>query len=1337
MLRALGYLLRKLCLSLAVLVIALAVLIQAGRSFSYLVTDYRQELEVLLSEQTGAGVKLAQVNADWSGLQPVLEVKGLEVDAATGERLLAMDRARLRLDIVGSVLSWRPVWGNVELAGGAMALRQDEHGHWRLQGISNDGVRPAGNLHDKILDILLASRRIAFKETHLDFYFTNGEQVRLESPSLLLENSGDFHRLLLQLDVAERAGALFFLMEGHGDPRDKRFSADAYLQLRNFPANKIIAAVLKKAGLADEPLASEGNLSASLWFGRKAENASVSVVGDLDLDGVKVALPETDASLTRVRADVSGQFASLDRWHVALQQSLWVLDEDTHLEFDFVAGRAGPKAPMSAQTSALDLAKLTRILQQGRLLAPYPALTKLVNSLDASGNIKSLELTAMPGSWADWRLAAVLDDVSVGSWNQVPAFEHVSGFVTAGVDGGYVQLDAHNGFSMAFPGVYERALEFDSARGRVAWHLRPEDNRIFVNSGPLDVTDGAEQAQGYFHLELPWQRNSGPIDLTVYVAAQNVAAGQYKKYLPAVVPEDLTRYLTRGIGDNNPGIAQQAAFIYRGAINSRAPADHSIALKLDIDNGYFNYHPDWPAARNLQGRLLLDNADLYTTLQHGQIYNSDVQNAMITLHDNPVADGKILGVTGRLEGIASDGLRILRQSVLRDYVGDSMDTWYLHGDLIAAVDLAIPLSAGAAGSHHDVQIEIDATSFALDNYGLELTEFNGRIFYNSDDGLSSERLQGQLFGHDATIALGTEYDGQQTRTLIDVAAEASVRQLAEWRTQPALLFAEGHVPFKVHVALDHRPRSELDNKEPNEFLEDDTAPEDELIAAVGVTADLTHTSVSLPEPLGKVAGAPGELVVNYILGRQTALADVHYLDELRATLHIAPQTQTLLGGAIALGGEPELLPQPALHLNGQIDTIDVAAWQEVQHRFNGYRREILGDSEVTTEGAMDEVVALTSLDVPLAADLYIAEQPLGLLKLTQLRLQLRQLPDAWDFVITSDRLTGELNWPLDPQVRARLAISNLQLPAMSDDDREAEDNTSTATGMTLTAETLQQLRRADVSIDRLQLGEADYGRWQFNLEPSSSTLLLTELRGEVRGLSVAGTGGVGGTVGWQLAPETTELKVTVAAEDMAEVMRQWQAPQSIESESAEYQLALSWPGGPQAFELAKLEGDVAVDIGSGRFVRDSAIAGEGLLRLMGLFNFDSLARRLRLDFSDLYKSGLTFDEITGSVRFESGQMAVVEPVLLRSPSSRMQLTGTVNLLDQTLDTRLVATLPMGGNLTVIAALAAGLPAAAGVFVISKLFEEQMNKVTSLTYRISGDWDDPVTAFDRVSEVESQ
>ena len=68
---------------------------------------------------------------------------------------------------------------------------------------------------------------------------------------------------------------------------------------------------------------------------------------------------------------------------------------------------------------------------------------------------------------------------------------------------------------------------------------------------------------------------------------------------------------------------------------------------------------------------------------------------------------------------------------------------------------------------------------------------------------------------------------------------------------------------------------------------------------------------------------------------------------------------------------------------------------------------------------------------------------------------------------------------------------------------------------------------------------------------------------------------------------------------------------------------------------------------------------------------------------------------------------------------------------RTLDGELVVTLPVANNLPWVAALTAGLPVAAGVFVLSKLFENQVNRLTSLVYRTSGSWDNPQVTFDRV------
>ena len=81
--------------------------------------------------------------------------------------------------------------------------------------------------------------------------------------------------------------------------------------------------------------------------------------------------------------------------------------------------------------------------------------------------------------------------------------------------------------------------------------------------------------------------------------------------------------------------------------------------------------------------------------------------------------------------------------------------------------------------------------------------------------------------------------------------------------------------------------------------------------------------------------------------------------------------------------------------------------------------------------------------------------------------------------------------------------------------------------------------------------------------------------------------------------------------------------------------------------------------------------------------------------------------------------------------SSFQLSGLSEVATRSLSGELVATLPVASNLPWIAALAASIPVAAGVYVVSKLFDQQMSRLSSAVYSIGGTWDDPEVNFDRM------
>ncbi|MBT7376481.1 MAG: hypothetical protein HN817_11185, partial [Porticoccaceae bacterium] len=90
---------------------------------------------------------------------------------------------------------------------------------------------------------------------------------------------------------------------------------------------------------------------------------------------------------------------------------------------------------------------------------------------------------------------------------------------------------------------------------------------------------------------------------------------------------------------------------------------------------------------------------------------------------------------------------------------------------------------------------------------------------------------------------------------------------------------------------------------------------------------------------------------------------------------------------------------------------------------------------------------------------------------------------------------------------------------------------------------------------------------------------------------------------------------------------------------------------------------------------------------------------------------------------------------MQMPSGRMSMAGNFDLINETVDTRLLATLPVATNLPWVVALVGGLPAAAGVYLTSKLVEKQVDRLSSISYEVTGPWDDIKISVDRIFAAE--
>jgi uncharacterized protein YhdP len=239
---------------------------------------------------------------------------------------------------------------------------------------------------------------------------------------------------------------------------------------------------------------------------------------------------------------------------------------------------------------------------------------------------------------------------------------------------------------------------------------------------------------------------------------------------------------------------------------------------------------------------------------------------------------------------------------------------------------------------------------------------------------------------------------------------------------------------------------------------------------------------------------------------------------------------------------------------------------------------------------------------------------------------------------------------------------------------------------------------------------------------------IQDLIADVKGLHIEGSK----PGHWNTSENVTRFAGVVSATNLAEVLPKWDYAASIESETAHLDADLSWPGSPLNFDLWDASGRMDVEIEDGRFL--DVQSGSGTVRIFGLFNLAALAKRMTLDFSDVFGKGISFDHVTANTHLVDGFMTFTQPMEVEGTGGSFRLAGTVDLESGELDNEMVVTLPVSASLPWYAAYLSVFanPILGGaVFVGERLFRDQIESFSSAKYRIDGTLDDPNVTFVQV------
>lgn len=1262
--------LRWLWTLLALAVIAYAALVALGREFLPRLDDLQPRIDDTLSRYLGTDAKIHGIDGDWTGFSPRLRVSTADFTAPRQSRpFLAIEALDAELDLIRSLLDGRPAWNDLHIQRLRIRLSESATG-W---GLSTSPEEASGAV-EHLARTLLAGRRTRIARFELELHFRSGETAVLGARNLLLENSGSFHRAggTITLGGSELA-ALAAEWRADDPVRNWRESRGrAHLTFSRLDLSGSLGILLRGFAPAwSRQLAPvDTPIAAELWLEAQGDGRA-QLSGQLSAAQLALAGELETEPLRNLSAAVTGWVAPGKDWGLRFQDLhfAWRDVEIAPLTLGFRQPLGAASGPrFSLAADHLELATLNALLLATGIL-PEPAATAL-DALSPSGKLLAPRIDVdLETPQKIIGVRTTITGGAIASWRDSPALRGVSGALVIDGLSGSLTLDGGEDTEILFPTAYDDYLQVGKIRGRVTAAVTEDFGRLQVAAAPLEVTATGEggTVAAAFTLHQPLTRGGGG-ELWLSAGIRDTHPDYARQFLPRVLEPRLKDWLERALG---PMSIPEGAFIWRGPLVKDAGPRRTIQVYVQATDATITFDPAWPALREVDAQVAVDDTQVSGMAAQATIAGVPLTKIRFHTRDH-TTDTPQLAVTGHALTPVDQALAVLADSPLRDRLTALRD-WRTSGATRIDLDLTIPLSGDARDAAYTVAAELVDAGLAHRTRGIAFEQINGALQFTSAAGVQAENLRFRLWGQPfAATVRGTPQGDIEIRS----AGAVAVGALPAW---PAWL--RPHLTGTTHYQADLR----IPITGPPELT---------------LSSELIGLAATLPAPFTKAPEHPMPLRIGLAFDEEATRLDAWLDDRFQArAIFAGAEAQSV---AIGVGGSSPQLPDRGLDLRGHLDFLDIDAW----------RKLLPADNDVNAELQHWQPHIALELDALRGAGMDFAE----------LHLEAVLAGPDWRLAVASDALSGTLRVPATGNRPLQLELDHLVLPQPS---AEAPDSR-------LAALDPAALPALDFQVRQLSLGERKLGELAFALRRLPDGVRAENIRGEITGLRT-GVGEHQATLEWR-RPDTghqSRFEGTILAGDLAAVLGAWDLPGAIKSKRAEMVAAWTWPGRPWEFRARHLRGETAMHIHDGTFQRTTAGASNALMKLIGLVNFDTWLRRLQLDFSDLFAEGMAFDELDTRMTFDNGILHFSKPVKVELPSGKMRLEGRADLIAETIDAHLVATLPVGTNLPWIAALAGGLPAAAGVYLTSRVFGRQVDKISSLAYRVTGPWEDPHIEVERI------
>ncbi|MER2490862.1 YhdP family protein [Catenovulum sediminis] len=1257
----LAELIRKLWLSIAIVLVTTALILSAVRVGLPYASHFKDDIAHWFTEQFNQPVNIQQLAADWRGAGPVISLQGFEfivAEQTNSPVMVSIEQVDLELDFWQSFLQRAPVVRNFVLDGVEVLIDVAQ-----LQAAEQSGAEI--KVLELFRDIFLNQfQRFDVQNSYITIVTTDGAAHQIRVHQLKWFNRQSDHQGVGEFSLEGiEEDTLAFILDLQ-DQGDDKYNGQFYVK-----SDGIDLAPWLRPYVTDKARNLQSKLKFEAWLDIEKSEFQ-SFLFNLDPSELTWYTGNTLRKLElvsgRLQADLAQSIPHfyMDDLSLAHENNLWG-------NFDIHAQKFAGN--WQIYTPRINLAPVKSIVSLMQLPAKVAHFVRAVEGEPAVENFH-LEYAS-----ADkWALRGQLAELSWQAFAELPSAQNVQAEILSAPGIIHMQWQAPEQ-TLHWPTAYGQAIEVFSfsMQNTLYWQTDRQRNLTDwqLKTPKLNLSFADQNIDAAFAL---YPNLADDTQLSLVLNLTGMPVKRVKQLLPEkLLGEQTYRYLMSAL---NSGQLESGKAIFQGALQDYPfLRQQGLAhVNLEIKDADFKFQPDWPKVDDVDLTLQILNQGLHIHSSTGKLLDAELVELAASIPDLLDPD-LTLSLDIKAKGQAPAVTQIMQQSSLANSVGKALEQLIVQGPLSSQIKVDIPLMRSKDLSASG-EVLFDGNSVVVAATGFEFEHVNGLLEFDMD------RLKARKMTFDwGPVPYQIDLHGQQKAQEYQVDLDIRGR----WPID-AILTQSGFLQLADRI----KGSAEVDGHLAIKL------PEKGFSYRLDVASDLHGVSLQLPKPLDKKAEHLRITNLTMIGDEESSNIKLDSGDELSFNGYLPHEMGQLTRAYLVLGEEVLSPPATGFNISVHLPQADFAEYLKVI-------------SDVQKDVATRPATGQSVIELPKRIRGLISEMSVGPLRWHNVNFDINRNQQKWLANILADEFVGDIKFTddlmkqgmqIDAQrfmIKPYLATSSVQKNSYSSAEmREIFDN----------------IPAIKFSCQNCQYESKNLGQVDLEIvKTSPQDLLLKNFNMRYREHKVDATGL------WRLDAKnnsTTRLKGKVISSDFGLWLRDYQLSSAIRDSSVDADFAFNWATSPLELANDHLNGTVRWQLGEGYLTE---VSDKGA-RILSLLSLDSLVRKLKLDFRDVFSKGLFYNQMKGDIKLNKG-IAYTDNTVMDGVAGNMEVKGQTNLVTQTLDYRIKFSPKVTSSLPILIAWMVNPVTGIAALAIDQVIESA-DVISQIEFQISGTIDEP-------------